>query len=381
MPAVQSIPEIYFDYASTAPVHHEVIEATHTLLPQFYANPDSLHTLGYQSGDLMRISREKIAALLNISPLMVLFTGSASEANNMAIKGCAFANQRKGKHCITTKIEHSSVLNAFKQLQEHFGFEVDYLDVDEFGRISLDQLKTRLRKDTILVSIMAINNEIGTIQDIDQIKKIVKSFSTAIFHVDFVQALGKYPIDLNRIDLATLSAHKIGGLKGVGLLVRNPQVDLLPLISGGQQEQSLRAGTSNTLANITFAKALRIAMENRETLFMQIKEINDYLRSELASIPYLDIISPIDGSVYILTFTYPSIPSEIMTNALSARKIYVSAHSTCTSLSAYSHVHLAIGLKEHTANGVIRLSFGHKSTLEQAQRFIEVLKEIIKNGY
>ena len=378
---MQSIPEIYFDYASTAPVHHEVIEATQTLLPQFYANPDSLHSLGYQTGDLMRISREKIASLLNVTPPMVIFTGSASEANNMAIKGAAWANQRKGKHCITTKIEHSSVLNAFKQLQEHFDFEVDYLDVDEFGKISMDQLRRLLRKDTILVSIMAINNEIGTIQDIDEIKIVIKSLSSAIFHVDFVQMLAKYPIDLNRIDLATFSAHKIGGLKGVGLLVRNPQVDLLPLISGGQQEQSLRGGTSNSLANITFAKALRLAMESRETSFLRVKEINDYLRGQLSVIPNLDILTPVEGSVYILTFTYPSIPSEIMTNALSARKIYVSAHSTCTSLSAYSHVHLAIGLKEHSANGVIRLSFGDQSTLSQAYRFIEVLKEIIKNGY
>jgi cysteine desulfurase len=381
MREVQSIPEIYFDYASTAPVHHEVIEATQTLLPQFYANPDSLHSLGYQAGDLMRISREKIASLLNVTPPMVIFTGSASEANNMAIKGAAWANQRKGKHCITTKIEHSSVLNAFKQLQDHFEFEVDYLDVDEFGKISMDQLKTLLRKDTILVSIMAINNEIGTIQDIDQVMRIVKSHSTAILHVDFVQMLGKYPIDLHRIDLATFSAHKIGGLKGVGLLVKNPQVNMLPLISGGQQEQSLRGGTSNTLANITFAKVLRLALENRESRFLRIKEINDYVREQLSGIPNLDILTPSDGSVYILTFTYPSIPSEIMTNALSARKIYVSAHSTCTSLSSYSHVHLAIGLKEHAANGVIRMSFGDQSTLSQAHRFIEVLKEIIKNGY
>jgi cysteine desulfurase len=381
MPAVQSIPDIYFDYASTAPVHHEVIEATHTLLPQFYANPDSLHALGYQAGELMRLSREKIAALLNVSVSMVIFTGSASEANNMAVKGYAFANQHKGKHCITTKIEHSSVLNAFRQLHKYFGYEVDYLDVDAFGKVSLDQLKVLLRKDTILVSVMAINNEIGTIQDIGQIKKIVKSHSSAALHVDFVQMLGKYPIDLNRIDLATFSAHKIGGLKGVGLLIKNAQIELLPLISGGQQEQSLRAGTSNLLANVTFAKVLRLSLENMASAFLRTKEIYEFLRSELSLIPQLDILSPHDGSVYILTFTYPSIPSEIMTNALSARKIYVSAHSTCTSLSAYSHVHLAIGLKEHSANGVIRLSFGDCSTLSQATRFIEVLKEIIKNGY
>jgi len=378
---VQSIPDIYFDYASTAPIHHEVIEATHTLLPQFYANPDSLHTLGYQVGDLMRISREKIASLLHVMPQMVIFTGSATEANNMAIKGAAFKNQHKGKHCITTKIEHSSVLNTFKQLQEYFGFEVDYLDVDAFGVLSYDQLKQSLRKDTILVSIMAINNEIGTIADIEQIKKIVKSSSSAILHVDFVQMLGKYPIDLNRIDLATFSAHKIGGLKGSGLLIRNTQVELMPLISGGQQEYSLRGGTSNTLANITFAKALRIALEKMVSEFSRIKEINDYLRSELTLIPQLDILTPQSGSAYILAFSYPSIPSEIMMNALSQRKIYVSAHSTCTSQSAYSHVHLAIGLKEHAANGVIRLSFGDQTTMNQAHRFIEVFKEIVKNGY
>ena len=378
---MQSIPEIYFDYASTAPVHHEVIEATQTLLPQFYANPDSLHHLGYQVSELMRLSREKIAALLNISAETVLFTASASEANNMAIKGVAFANQHKGRHCITTKIEHSSVLNAFKQLQKYFGFEVDYLNVDEFGKISMDQLRNLLRTDTILVSIMALNNEIGTIQDIESVKRIVKSGSKAALHVDFVQMLGKYPIDLSRIDFASFSAHKIGGLKGSGLLIRNPQIDMIPLISGGQQEYYLRAGTSNTLANITFAKILRLAFDSREQLFERVKDINEFIRCELEKINNLDILTPRDGSVFILAFTYPSIPSEIMMNALSQRKIYVSAHSTCTSQSAYSHVHTAIGLKEHSANGVIRLSFGERSTMEQAKRFIECFKEIITHGY
>lgn len=378
---MQSMPDIYFDYASTAPVRHEVIEATQTLLPQFYANPDSLHHLGTKVSDLMRVSREKIAAMLRVSPETVLFTASASEANNMAIKGVAFANRHKGRHCITSKIEHSSVLNAFIQLEQHFGFEVDYLDVDEYGRISLERLQSLLRKDTILVSIMAINNEIGTIQDIESIKKIVKSGSAAALHVDFVQMLGKYPIDLARIDFASFSAHKIGGLKGSGLLIRNPQIEMLALISGGQQEQYLRGGTSNVLVNITFAKAMRLALDEMVSVTERIKSINDYLRSELATCAGVDILTPEDGSVYILAFTYPSIPSEIMMNALSQRKIYVSAHSTCTSRSAYSHVHKAIGLKEHAANGVIRLSFGNQSTLEQATRFVECFKEIIKHGY
>ena len=370
---------IYVDYASTTPTSEEVLKSYNQLLNRYYANSESLHSLGVEVYQTMEKSRQQTASLLNVKPNEVIFTSGASEANSMAIKGICFQYQTKGKHVITSKIEHSSVINAFKQLEEVFGFEVTYLDVDANGVIDMDQLRNSLRNDTILCSIMYVNNEVGSIQPIDEIKKLVRKYPNCFLHVDCVQALGKLSIDLQDIDLATMSAHKIYGLKGSGILVKKQHISLVPLINGGQQEMGLRGGTANACTHIMFAKTLRLALEQRESRYGYVKKLNDYLRKELSRIDGVVINSADNASPYILSFSCLRLPSEVHMNALNEKGIYVSAQSTCGSKShEYSYVLQAMGIKNERLHGVIRLSLSHLNTMDEMHTIVEVVKENVR---
>lgn len=373
---------IYLDYASTSPLLDEVLEATQVLLPQFYANPDSLHTPGSKMAALQQRARKQIAGLLGCQDHEVIFTSGATEANNMAIKGIALANQAKGKHIVTTAIEHKSVMSAITQLVDHFGFECTILPVDAKGNIDLHQLEASLRKDTILVSVMAVNNEIGTVFPIDTITQIVKRYSKAYMHVDYVQALGKIELQLQRVDAASFSGHKIGGLKGSGVLFKGQNVPMLPLLSGGQQENYQRSGTSNAIANITFAKAMRLAIESQPVSYRKATRWKQWIISECKQIEGWACISAEDASPFIISMAYPKVPSQIMLNALDQKGIYVSAISTCSTKSQQvSYVHQAIGLSDDRSRSVIRVSLSSMTKDEDVEAFIQAYKEVIFHGY
>lgn len=371
---------IYFDYASTTPVRAEVLEAYEKILHTYYANADSLHQEGRKVHTLLEQSRANIAQLFHVQPREIMFTSCASEANNYALKGFALANQQRGRHIITSCAEHSSIMSSAAQLQEVFGFEVTYLPLQADGTVHLEEVKKALRKDTILVSIMCVNNETGCINDIRTIANYVHAHSRAMVHSDLVQALGKMELDLSFLDMATFSAHKIFGLKGSGLLYHRANVELLPLISAGQQEDGLRGGTSNAPTEIVFAKTLRLALEEQAAHIAHVRKINDYARSQLAQIPEIDINSPQEALPFILNFSCLCIGSEIMLNALDAKGFCVSAQSTCNSKGkAISHVLLAMGKDELHATHAVRLSFSHLTTMAQIDAFIQSLKEIIKD--
>lgn len=309
----------------------------------------------------------------------MLFTSGASEANNMVIKGIAFACMAYKKHCITTKVEHSSTLNAFKQLEAVFGFDVTYLDVNEEGVIDMEELKKALRPDTALVSIMMVNNEVGSIMPIQEIAEWVKKKSQAYLHMDGVQALGKMELDLSMIDCATFSAHKIHGLKGSGLCIKKRHVPLIPLISGGQQEFHLRGGTANALNNILFAKTLRLTLNHQVAYCTHCKSLKERLWSELEAIDSITINSPKAGVCHILNFSCDVIPSEVMLNALNQNGFCVSAQSTCSSKEkAASPVLLAMSKTEKQALSSIRVSFSLDNTLEEVDLFVLTIKECIK---
>ncbi|MEG0823846.1 MAG: aminotransferase class V-fold PLP-dependent enzyme, partial [Erysipelotrichaceae bacterium] len=233
---------IYLDYASTTPLNEEVLETYTRLLKEYYANADSMHDLGMKVEMLQKQSRESISKLLKVKSEEIIFTSGASEANNLAIKGYAFKNKKRGKHIISTRVEHSSIFNALKQLKEEFGYEITLLNTNSKGQVELEELKKYLREDTILVSIMGINNESGAIQPIKEIAEYVHNNSRAVVHMDAVQMLGKMEIDLSYIDMASFSAHKIYGLKGSGILYKKNIIELMPIINGGQQEYGLRGG-------------------------------------------------------------------------------------------------------------------------------------------
>lgn len=369
---------IYLDYASTTPIRNEVLETYTMLLSKYYGNSDSLHDIGRESAKLMEKSRANIAQLFHVRSEEIFFTSCASESNNYAVKSYAWANQYKGKHLITTCVEHSSIHNAMKQLEESFGFEITYLPVNEQGVVTLEELKKALRKDTILVSMMVVNNETGAINPIRECADYVHATSRAAFHMDGVQALGKVPVDLTMVDMATFSAHKIYGLKGSALFYKKKNIQILPLISGGQQEEGLRAGTSNAPADIVFAKTVRLALEELDKNYTYVKGLNDWLRKELCSCEDIVINSPKDASPYILNISVLCIGSEVMLNALNEKGFAVSAQSTCSSKSkAISHVLLEMGFGELRATHAIRISMSYMTTKEELVAFVKAIKEVI----
>ena len=369
---------IYFDYASTTPVRAEVLEAYEKILHTYYANADSLHQEGRKVHTLLEQSRANIAQLFHVRPSEILYASCASEANNYALKGFALANQNRGKHIITSCAEHSSIQSSARQLEEVFGFEVTYLPLHADGRVHLEDVKEALRKDTILVSIMLVNNETGCINPIEEIATYVHAHSRAVVHSDMVQGLGKMTLPLAAVDMATFSAHKIFGLKGSGILYHREHLRLLALISAGQQEGGLRGGTSNAPTEIVFAKTLRLALEEQAAHIAHVREVNAYARAQLQTVRDIEINSPAEALPFILNFSCLSIGSEIMLNALDARGICVSAQSTCNSRGkAISHVLLAMGKDELRATHAVRLSFSHLSTRQEIDFFIRALKEII----
>ncbi len=368
---------VYLDYSATTPVDNEIQDTYFKLVSSLYGNPDSIHSLGVEANDLVEKSRSNILKLLNLNKYDVVFTSGASESNNLALKGVALAYQHKGKHIITTNYEHASVLNTCKQLEEYFGFEVTYLPVDRNGRVSLQQVKDAVREDTILVSIMAVNNEIGSLNPIEEISEYLR-LKHIFFHVDFVQACGKIDVDYNVADLGTLSAHKIHGLKGSGVLFKKSSINLVPVICGGEQENGLRGGTNNAPTNIVFAKTLRKALESQKESYNRMSKYNRMMREAFAKDELIEINSPNENvSPFILNFRTP-LGSEVMMNALEQNGFLVSARSTCASnYTNASHVLLAIGLSEKEANSSIRVSMQSDVKEEEIVAFIDCVTHIL----
>ena len=368
---------IYFDYASTTPLNQEVLSAYTNLLQQVYANADSLHAPGREAQRLMEKSRAQIAQLLSVKADEILFTSCASEANSTAIKGFALANRHRGNHIITTCVEHSSVLKAFAQLEAEFGFKIDYLPVTKKGIVNAERLHQLLNKDTILVSLMYVNNETGAVNPVIELCEYIHQHSRAMVHVDCVQALGKLSIPLSCIDMATFSAHKIYGLKGSAFLYKQRNIKLLPLINGGQQEQGIRGGTSNAPANIVLAKTLRLALEKQDEHYAYVRSLRDDLCAKLQAMENVQIHSNDLCVPHIVNASFLNVGSEIMLNALDERGFCVSAQSTCSSRSkAHSYVLAAMGLGEHIATHSIRISLSRLTTADEVNQLIQALKEI-----
>lgn len=372
---------IYLDYVSTTPINHEVNQMYQSLLNDYFANADSLYSLGLQTSGLMEKSRSLIAELLHVKASEIFFTSGASESNNTALKGCAFQYQNRGKHIITSAIEHSSVYNTCLQLRDVFGFDVDFISVDKSGFLNLEELESKIRNDTILVSIMQVNNEVGVINPIQKIYSIIQKKNPKIkFHVDMVQALGKIPVDLSFVDLASFSAHKIYGLKGSGILFKRESTTLVPLISGGQQESGLRAGTSNTATHTMFAKTLRLALEDQQNKWNYVQSLNQYVREFLAKEQDIVINTPIENSSpYILNFSCVGYKPEVILHALEAKDCYVSTKSTCSShKNDVSRTLAAMQLPLEVAQSAIRISFSHITTKEEIDAFLYHLSTILK---
>ncbi len=375
---------LYLDYAATTPLCKEVLETYTKILAEHFGNADSLHRLGAEVDHLMNQSRELLARMLSCQPSELIFTSGASEANNLAVKGCAFYYQNRGRHLITTAMEHSSVYETFLQLRDDFGFEVSFIDLNKDGTVNLESLKKELRPDTTLVSCMLVNNEVGIIQPVAKIAEILKSYPLAHFHVDMVQAFGKIPVSLEGVDLATFSAHKIYGLKGSGLLFKRASTRLKPQICGGQQESGLRAGTSNVPVNIVFAKTARLALEHLNEKYDHAVKLNQRLRAYFEDKAVIN--SPLEASPYILNVSLPDYQPEVILHALEQREIYISTKSACsTKQKTMGHTLKAMGVSEPVGNAALRISLSHLTSMADIEYFTatfdEILKTVKKRGH
>ncbi|MDU0996381.1 MAG: cysteine desulfurase family protein, partial [Staphylococcus lugdunensis] len=333
--------EVYADYAATTPVRPEVIDEMMNIYKQHYGNPSSIHSVGRDARKYLDQSRQKVAELLGAKRNEIIFTSGATEANNTAIKGLVYANEHIGNHIITTKIEHHSVLHVFEQLERE-GYDVTYLDVDDTGQVDLDQLEESLTDDTILVSIMFVNNEVGTVQPIYEIETIVAE-SNALLHVDVVQAIGHLEINFHdfKIDTMSITGHKFGGPKGVGVLLVKENTPIQFSQLGGEQEMKRRAGTENVPQIVGFTKALELAnnaLNENNVKLMQLKELFLVSLQERA-IPFELNGSMTETTGHILNLYFPFIDVETMLTLLDLANIYVSSGSACTAGSTEpSHV-------------------------------------------
>ncbi|WP_163101214.1 cysteine desulfurase family protein [Peribacillus alkalitolerans] len=372
---------IYFDNSATTLPFPEVVNSFVKVSTEYFGNPSSLHGIGAMAERLLSQARNQIAELLEVKEREIFFTSGGTEGNNLAIKGVALAHQNRGKHIIISSIEHPSVKLACEQLQT-MGFEVTYLNVDKFGRVSVDELEKSLRQDTILVSVMHVNNETGTIQPIVEIGNRLKNYPKVLFHVDNVQGVGK--VDLNikgsHIDLCTFSAHKFHGLKGNGFLYVREGVPISPLLSGGNQEMKLRSGTENVAGAVSTARALRMIKQEMETGKTHIDEIKQYLRSNLETIEGVVINTSIQFSApHILNFSLPGMKSEVVIHDLEEKGIYVSTTSACSSKKkTISQTVLAMTNDETLAGSTVRISLSYQNNLEEAKAFIETFIHTIK---
>lgn len=372
---------IYLDNAATTALKPEVFEAMKPYFLENYSNPNSIYTFAQQSRQAVEEAREKVAGMLGAKSNEIYFTGGGSESDNWALKVCAEAFASKGKHIITTKIEHHAVLHTCQYLEKK-GCEVTYLDVDENGMISLEQLENAIRPDTILISIMFANNEIGTIEPIREIGAIAKKHGVW-FHTDAVQAFGHVPIQVDdlHIDMLSASAHKFHGPKGIGFFYMRNSVKLGAFVHGGAQERSRRAGTSNVPGIVGLAKAAELAVSHMEENSVKIAAVRDHLIERvLAEIPYVRLNGHREKRLpNNANFCFRFIEGESLLIMLDQKGICASSGSACTSGSLDpSHVLLAIGLPHEIAHGSLRLTLSEETTMEDADKVVDSLKAIVE---
>lgn len=372
---------IYFDNAATTRIRRDVLDEMMPYLTKEYGNASSLYSIGRQSKRAIENARKQVAELINCKPNEIYFTGSGSESDNTALKGYAYANRDKGNHIITSKIEHPAILETCKNLEKQ-GFEVSYINVDKDGRIILQELEDAIKPSTILISVMFANNEIGTIQPIEQIAEIAQKYNI-VFHTDAVQAAGNVPIDVESmgIDMLSMSGHKINAPKGIGALYIKHGIEIEKFINGGHQEKDKRAGTENVAGIVGIGKACEIANENIDSHMKNLKKLRDYYIMKVQK--EMPNRIKINGSMeYRLpgnaNISFEGADASEVIFKLDEKNICVSSGSACSSGSkAPSHVLTAIGVPEKYLNCAIRTTFGDNNTFEEVDYFIKILKTII----
>lgn len=369
---------IYFDNASTTKPHQAILDLYQRVSQEYWFNESSAHHLGVTCRTLLAKASDSICRTLKLNNKNVIFTGSATEANNLAIYGICKPHINKGMHIITSKIEHPSVLSCFKDL-ETLGFDVTYLNVDQNGKIDLNELKQSINKNTILVSIMWVNNIVGSIQPIKEIINIVKKYPRIKLHSDLVQGMTKIKPDfnLNDLDMFTFTGHKIHGLKGTGALVCSNNIKLEQITRGGHQQDNLRGGTVDVTGAVCLAKALEISNANLDSSYNYVSNLTKYLREQLSSNNSVTINSPVDSSPYVLSFSLNNLKGETFMHYLEQYGIYLGFGSACNAKTKHLEPTIMSMFNDPTrASNAVRISLSTENTIDEINMFLEKLLEV-----
>jgi cysteine desulfurase len=376
--------EAYLDNSATTKSSEEVIEIMVKALREHYANPSSLHRKGVEVEKLIKTARKQVARALGVKDEEIIFTSGGTEANNIAILGVIEGNKRKGNRIITSRIEHPSVLNVFKSLETR-GFEVIYVDVDAWGKIDIKQLQEAVTENTLLISLMHVNNEVGTIQPIEEIGKLLQQLKTRpIFHVDAIQSFGKLKLNLGRlgIDILSISGHKIHGPKGIGAMFVRKGIKISPLFLGGNQETGIRSGTENVPGILGLGVAAEKIWEDMSTNHEHLLRLKDRFIGRIKNeIPNIKVngLEGNEGAPHILNVSFMGIRGEILLHSLEQDGIYVSTGSACSSKkNSQSHVLKAMKLKNDEIEGAIRFSFSYNNTVEEIDYALDRLKKHVE---
>lgn len=372
---------IYLDNAASTRPYDAVVDAVADVMKRYMANPSALHQGGFEAAKLLRYAREKAAELLGVMPEEVIFTSGGTESNNMALKGIALRYKNRGRHIITSAVEHSSVSRAVDQLEE-MGFEVTRLPVDGEGRVSVSDLERALRKDTILVSIMLVNNETGAVQPVAEIGQLLRKRRDVYFHVDAVQAFGKLPVHFGPwgIDLMSLSAHKFHGPRGVGLLVKRQGTQLWPLMAGGGQEGGWRPGTENLPAIVGMVTAMQQVEEDRKKKVQHLAQLKERLRDGILQLyPKAFLVGGKGTAPHILNVCFPHMKGEVLLHALEEKGVLVSTKAACSSKKEEpSAILLAMGIPAHVAQGSIRFGLSYLTTEQDIEGALFALGQALE---
>ena len=367
---------IYLDYAATTPIDEQVFDSYFKLLKNYFANSASIHKMGLRANEFLNAARESIAGLIEVEKEEVIFTSGATESNNLAIFGVLNSYKNKGKRIITSSIEHPSIMNVMKEL-ELKGYDVVYLSVNEEGIIDFEELEEALKTPSVLVTVMHVNNEVGSINDINRIGKLCHKYNT-IFHSDITQSIGKIDVPLRNVDLASFSSHKLFAPKGAGVLVKKNNIKLTPLFYGGGQEFNYRSGTSNWPTNISMARALRLMLNYKNRNYDHVLKLWNILYEELKDIDVIHINSKKGHSPFIFNFSISTLTSEVLVHSLEEKGFCVSTVSACGSkISHGSYVIKSMYQNDKYASSSVRVSLAYEVEEYDIIQFIKALKEII----
>lgn len=365
---------IYLDYSATTPPDKRVVDTFSEVAINYFANSNSLHKIGVKSKELEVYANEEIAKILKVKPSEIIYTSCSSESNNLAIKGVCYKYQNRGKHILTTNLEHSSIIATCNYLTKQ-GFEVEFINLLDDGTIDINDLKKKMRDDTILVSTSIVDSEIGIRQPVEEIGKILKEYPKCIYHVDCTQAIGKINVDFTNIDMASISAHKFYGLKGIGMLIKKENIVIEPLIHGGKSTTAYRSGTPALPLIVSLKKALELIIPNIDKNYEHITKLNNIIIDKLKEYDNVFINSTAKSIKNTINISIDKIKPETFIHALEEKEIYVSTKSACSNANTMSNSIYAIYKDEKRASSTIRISLSHLTTEEDIKTFLKAFDE------